>query len=90
MLSHIWDICSDLLRTKFCISCHTGKFFDMNRGVTILFNYSFRDEYRILKVITIPWHKCDCQILSQCQLTHIGGWAICKNITTCYLIARFH
>ena len=62
----------------------------MNRGVTILFDHALGDEDRVLKVVSIPRHKGNGQILTQRQLTHIGRGAISQYVTTCNLITRLH
>ena len=58
----------------------------MNRGQTILFNYSLRDQNRVLEVVTIPGHERDTHVLAQCQFTEINRRTIRQNIAALHRV----
>ena len=60
----------------------------MNRGETIFLDHALGNEDGVLKVIAIPGHECDQQVLPQRQFAHIGGRAIGQYVSLGNLVAR--
>ena len=65
----------------------------MNRSKQILTNNSLTDHDSILKVVTLPWHECHFQVLSECQFAILCCITFGKEITPLYpltfLYSRF-
>ena len=62
----------------------------MNRRETVLGNNAFRNENRVLEVVTIPRHECYQHVLPQRQLTLVGGGSICYYVATRNYVSHFH
>ena len=62
----------------------------MNRSEAILFHHSLGNQNRILEVVSVPGHKRDAHILTECQLAHIDGRTIGENIAPTDGVSLFH
>ena len=54
----------------------------MDSGEAIFFHHPLRQQNRVLEVVAIPGHEGDAHVLAQCQITHVDGRAIGKDIAT--------
>src|SRR5208283_2552784 len=79
LLSHIRDVPGDVFRPEFSITGFSLKFFYMYRGIDIIFDQSFIEQYGILKIVTSPGHEGNSHIFPQCKLSEIGRRAVSQG-----------
>ncbi len=60
----------------------------MNGGKAIFLYYAFRDQNGVFEVVAVPRHERHAHVLTQRQLTEIGGRAISQHITTFNRLAQ--
>ena len=52
----------------------------MNRRHGVLLDKLLAQDDRVLEVVALPWHECHQQVLTQRQLTVLGGWTVGKHV----------
>ena len=80
--AHVRDVCSDFFWTKLGVTSHTGQFLNVDRGETVFLNYTFRQTDGVFEVEAVPCHEGNTHVLTQSQLTHVGGRAISHDVAT--------
>src|SRR5690606_20608430 len=55
---------------------------NVDGGETIFLNHTLRQEDGVFEVVTVPGHERDAHVLTQSQLTHIGGRAVSHDVAT--------
>src|SRR5581483_6936150 len=75
------DVARDLFRTELGVASFDLELLNVNRGVVVLFHQLFRDQDRVLEVVTAPWHEGDQHVSSQRQLAVIGARTVGDHLT---------
>ena len=52
----------------------------MDRGEAVFLNNTLGQADGVFEVVTVPGHERDAHVLTQCQLTHIGGRTVCHDV----------
>jgi len=86
----IRNICGDVLRPELGVARNAGELFDVDGGETVLLRQPLRDEDGVLEIVAVPRHEGDQTVLSERELTEIGGWTIGQGIATRDHITRLH
>ena len=89
-LADVGYIGGDLLGPQLGVASQAGQFLDVDGGEAILLHHPLGDEDGVLKVVAVPGHEGDAQILSQGQLTHVGGGTIGQDVAAADLVAHRH
>ena len=86
----IRDVGSDLLRPQLGVPRYAAQFLNVDGGEAIFFHHPLGNQDRVFEVVTVPGHEGDAHVLTQRQLTHVGGRAISQNVATGHLVTNFH
>ena len=68
----------DLFFAQLRITGITLVFFNMDRGVQVIFAETFRNEHGVFMVISFPGYERHKHVVSESQLASVGGHAICQ------------
>ena len=85
IITHAGHVPGDLLGSQLGVPGLCLVFFHVHGGVDILLHQSLTQKYRILVVITFPGHETDQRILTQSQLTAIGGRTIGNHLALLHM-----
>ncbi len=80
-------ITSDLFRSQLRITCFDLELFNMNRGIYIVHYHLFRQQNRILVVITFPLHESNQRVLTKSKFSVRSRRTISDNFALFYMIA---
>src|SRR5690606_38441210 len=89
-LTDVRDVGGDVLWAELGIARDTGQLLDVNRGEPVFTNDALRDQDRIFEVVAIPRHERDAHVLTERQLTEVGGGAIGEDIALGHRVAGLH
>src|SRR5690606_29949761 len=53
-------------------------------------HYPFADHNRILEVVTLPWHECHFQILSECEFAILSCITFSEEVALLHLLSFLH
>ena len=81
------DVGGNLLRSKLRIPGDARQLLDVNAGEAILLHNPLGNEYRVLKVVSVPGHERDTHVLAQGQFAHVDGGSIGKDVALRYVVS---
>ena len=84
--THVRDVRSDFLWAKLGITRHTGQFLNVDRGEAVFLHHTFGQADGVFEVEAVPRHESDTHVLTQCQLTHVGGRAVGHDVAALNLV----
>src|SRR5690606_3981616 len=88
--THVGDVCGDLFSTQLGIPGDTGQLLDMDGGETIFLNHALGQADGVFEVEAVPRHERDAHVLTQRQLTHVGGRAVSHDVAARHLITPLY
>ena len=65
--TNVGNIAGDFFRSQLGVAGFDFQLFDVNRSVIIVLDHLFRDQNRVLEVVTAPGHKCDQHVTTQSE-----------------------
>ncbi|ETC89470.1 hypothetical protein XHC_0993 [Xanthomonas hortorum pv. carotae str. M081] len=90
LLGHVRDVGGNFLRPQLGVARNAGQFFDVDRGVTILFHHALGEQDGVFEVVAVPRHEGDQHVLTQGQLTDVGGRAVGQHVAARDHVTHVH
>src|SRR5690606_7678696 len=84
------DVRGDLLRAELGVTRHTGQFLNVDGGEAVFLNHTLGQADGVFEVEAVPRHERHTHVLTQCQLTHVGGRTVSHDVTTGNLVTLVH
>jgi len=89
LFRQVGDVPRDHLAPELGLARLHFELLDMDRGVGVLLDQFFRDEDRVLKVISHPWHEGHQDVLAQGKTAVVSGRAVGEDIALLDFLALF-
>src|SRR6266566_3741120 len=90
LFSNVGNIPCDLLGSQLGIASIHLVFLNMYRREVVFTHNAFTDENGIFVVATLPAHKGDQNILSECQFTTLCGRTVGNDLSSVDIVALAH
>src|SRR5581483_65255 len=74
------NVARDFFGTELSIARFDLEFFDVNRGVVVLFDQLLRHEDRVFEVVAAPRHEGHEDVASESELAGVGAGAVGEDL----------
>src|SRR5205085_7548694 len=86
-LRDVRNIARDLFRSELGVAGFDLELLDVDRGVVVLADQFFRDEDRVLEVVTTPWHEGDQNVAAEAEFALLRAGAVGDDLTLDHAVA---
>ena len=86
-LTYTVNVTGDLLGSELGVTCFCLVLFDVDRGVNIFTYETLGNKNSVLVVVSFPGHESDKRVLTESELSVIGGRTVSDNLALYYLLA---
>ena len=88
--THVRDVSGDLFRPQLGVTGHARQFLNVDSGETVFLDNTLGNEDGVFEVVTVPRHERYTHVLTQRQLTEVGGRAVCQHVAALNRFAQGH
>ena len=87
MLADVGDITGDLFRSQLGVARLDLELLDVHGGVVVLTHQLFRDQDRVLEVVTAPRHEADKHVASEAELALLRAGTVGDHLSLHHAVA---